>query len=208
MNSNGSITVSQASLSAVPYVNPADPLTAFLDELDNEFPTVRSDILEQVPEYRPNPKYTAALYPLAVEVDIIRYICSIVSYLTVDESTRYVLRTVLYAEDILGAVLGLPRYRLPDPPEDYAPAPVPGEADGMSPPFSHVEPTDAVTKAKEVHKCIAAVIRNLHWKDSRLNPYLQLNEVLTRMHRDLDTHTLVNSSKLSLLQSTYLYEDR
>lgn len=103
---------SQTSLSsALPCVNHEDLLSSFVDRIDCGFSTVRSicSVASEPPPWQRNQQR----YGYEDEMDIIKYICSVCSYAAVDENTRYILKSVLYTEQILLNILELPRYGLP-----------------------------------------------------------------------------------------------
>lgn len=224
-------------LTAVPYVNMTDPLSQFIDEIDCGFPTVRSEVeghhhrnMYGNATPRNNARDSNApppVYPIEVEMDMIKYIGSMCSYAAVDEDTRYILREVLYAEQIFAKVVALPRYELiatkfsepkltvdirglMDPLNDLErreeiQAEIDRERDAIRHSRQSFIPQVSTTsflpleKVQQIRKVVDTVTTNLNWKDPRLNRYQQLEEVLDRMTGEFRGRNLCNTDKRVML---------
>lgn len=224
-------------LTAVPYVNMTDPLSQFIDEIDCGFPTVRSEVEghhhrnwygDATPRNRAgDSKAPPPIYPIEVEMDMVKYIGSMCSYAAVDEDTRYVLREVLYAQKIFAKVAELPRYELsattfvePERKVDNRSLTdmlvdlerrdeMKAERDREEDAIRHARkcfiPQLSTTsflplqKVQQIRKVLDTVSTNLNWKDPRLNRYQQLEEVIDRMTGEFRGRNMYNTDKQTML---------
>lgn len=191
---------SSASLSsALPVINTQDVLSRFVDTIDCDFPTVRSTVTEPPEEEF---KRNARRYSNGAEVDIIKYVCSLVSFAAVDEDTRYILKSVLYVEEILKRVLALPRY-------SFAASDARRNQTKLNPAetCNLEEMPLSPDVIDQVHKIADVAFDNVAWRDTRLKDHAGLHAMLDKMNKNFDNLNITNTTKLNLLNSKYLEKE-